>query len=274
MNAAEQIISKQIEWAKNRGIGLIGSQGARGRKVYTTTLRENLFKPLTSQTRKDLESGDGGELAGSKSRPARIQALHSSSALGVNIFDYWMNSSDLSTIASSCGLSKKGTSFSGDIRFEFKFPIDDRFRFAPNMDVVILPHGRTYNCYAIECKFTEAYSSRGHDGLDPKYFDNENVWDGLIAIRQLADAISPNDKRFQFLHASQLIKHILGLNRKYGKSSYRLLYLYYDALGESGFRHRQEVDEFTQIARFDGVAFHHTTGLHNIGSSTPSTLDI
>ena len=259
MNTAEQIISKQIEWAKNKGLELIGSRGVRGRKVYTTKLHENLFHPLTLQSRIDLESGDGGELNGTETRPAKIQALHSSSALGINLFDYWRNSADFSTITSSSGLSRKGRVFSGDIRFEHKLPIDRRFRFSPNMDAVILPHSGTFKCYAIECKFTEAYSSRGHGGLDPKYFENENIWEGLITIRQLADTISPDDKRFQFLHAAQLIKHILGLNRKYGKSSYRLLYLYYDALGESGFRHRQEVDEFTRIARSDGVAFHHTT---------------
>ena len=259
MNTVEQIISKQIEWANNKGIELIGSQGARGRKVYTTKLRENLFQKLTSQARKDLEDGDGGELIGTETRPAKVQALHSSSALGINLFDYWRNSTDLSTITSSCGISRKGKVFSGDIRFEQKLPIDERFRFAPNIDVVIFPHIGAFKCYAIECKFTEAYSSRGHGGLDPKYFENENVWEGLIAIRQLADTISPDDERFQFLHAAQLIKHIIGLNRKYGKSSYRLLYLYYDALGEPGFRHHQEVDEFTKATRSDGVAFHHTT---------------
>jgi hypothetical protein len=259
MNAVEQIISKQIEWANNKEIELIGSQGTRGRRVYTTKPRENLFQPLTSLARKDLEGGDGGELKGTEKRPAKIQALHSSSALGINLFDYWRNSTDLSIITSSCGISKKGRVFSGDIRFEQKLPIDERFRFAPNIDAVILPHSGPFKCYAIECKFTEAYSSRGHGGLDSKYFDNENVWKGLITLRQLADVISPDDQRFQFLHAAQLIKHILGLNRRYGKSNYRLLYLYYDALGEPGFYHRQEVDEFTQVARSDGVTFHHIT---------------
>ena len=259
MNTVEQIISKQIEWANNKGLTLIGSQGVRGRKVYTTKLHENLFLPLTSQARKDLEGGDGGELNGTETRPAKIQALHSSSALGINLFDYWRNAADISTITSSCRISKKGRVFSGDIRFEQKLPIDERFRFSPHIDAMILPQSGSFKCYAIACKFTEANTSRRHGGLDPKYFDNENVWEGLLAIRQLADAISPDDERFQFLHAAQLIKHILGLNRKYGKSSYRLLYLYYDALGEPGFHHRQEVDEFTKVARSDGVAFHHTT---------------
>jgi len=259
MNAAEQIISKQIEWAKNRGIRLIGSQGDRGRKVYTTELCENLFQSLTSQTRIDLEGGDGGELAGDKSRPAKMQALHSSSALGVNIFDYWRETSDLSTITTACGLSKKGSSFSGDIRFEYKFPIDDRFRFAPNMDVVIFPLRSTYKCYAVECKFSEAYSGRGHGGLDPKYFESEGAWEGLLGTRRLADEISPDDESFEYLHAAQLIKHILGLTREFGKKQYRLLYLYYDALGEPGFRHRSEVNKFAEVVRSDGIAFHQIT---------------
>lgn len=59
-------------------------------------------------------------------------------------------------------------------------PVVKQTRFAPNIDVVTLPHGRTYKYYAIECKFTEAYSGRGHGGLNPKYFENERVWDGLL----------------------------------------------------------------------------------------------
>lgn len=43
MNASEQIISKQIEWAKNKGLQLVGSDGDRGRKVYTTKIADNLL---------------------------------------------------------------------------------------------------------------------------------------------------------------------------------------------------------------------------------------
>ena len=260
MNASEQIIAKQIEWAKNKGLQLIGSAGDRGRKVYTKSIADNLFKSLNRKSRKELEGGDGGELKRKKGQPAKIQALHSSSALGINLFDYWRKESDLSLLFVACGLSRAGGKLSGEIHFEQKFPIDDRFQYSPNLDVVFIPAQQNrFKAFAIESKFTEAYSSRQHGGLDPKYFRNDAVWEKLSATKSIARKISPDDGHFEHLHASQLIKHILGLNRNYGHSRYRLLYLWYDALGEPGFKHRREVEEFTEIVRSDGVLFHSTS---------------
>ncbi|MBC8470447.1 MAG: hypothetical protein H8D56_13330 [Planctomycetes bacterium] len=260
MNAINQIISKQTEWAKNRGIGLIGSRGTRGRKAYTRTLGDNLYLPLNVNTKNEINDGDGGELKGMAGHPSKMQAIHSSSALGVNIFDYWRASSDLSVICSACGLSRAGKELNGEIRFEQKFSIDDRFQYSPNLDVVIFPrrYGK-YAAFAIECKFTEAYSARKHGGFDPKYFENQDIWQNLPATKGVAQAISPYDSHFKYLHVAQLIKHILGLNHKFGHMNYRLLYLWYDALGEHGFNHRQEVEEFKSVVRSDGVVFHEAT---------------
>ena len=257
MNASEQIIAKQIEWAKNKGLQLIGSAGDRGRKVYTTKITDNLFQPLNDKSKNELEGGDGGELKSKAGLPAKIQALHSSSALGVNLFDYWRRVVDCSPLFSACGLSRTGSQLTGEIKFEQKFPIDDRFQYAPNLDVAFFPaRPQKIKVFAIECKFTEAYSSRKHGGLDQKYFTNESVWENLSSIKRLAQIISPADDEFCFLHAAQLIKHVLGLNRQFGPSRHRLLYLWFDALGESGFRHRQEVERFSEIAHSDGVLFH------------------
>lgn len=260
LNTSDQIIAKQIEWARNKGLQLVGSAGDRGRRVYTTSIADNLFKPLNKKTKKELEGGDGGELNCTAGQPAKIQALHSSSALGINLFDYWREKSDLSLLFSACGLSRAGSKLSGQIQFEQKFPIDDRFQYSPNIDVLFIPsQPRKFKVFAIECKFTEAYSSRRHGGLDQKYFTNGTFWENLSATKNLAQEISPDDSRFGHLHAAQLIKHILGLNRKFGHSRYRLLYLWYDALGEPGFRHRQEAEQFTEIVRSDGVQFHAIT---------------
>lgn len=256
MTTSDYIIEKQIAWAKNRGLELTGSRGSRGRKVYTSTVKANLFKSLNANSRKDLQGGDGGELVGTKGNPAKIQALHSSSALAINVFDYWRGSSDLSPITSSCGLSRTANTLIGDIRFEQQFPIEERFRFSPNIDVVIGLENSRYKAFAIECKFTEAYSSRHHGGVDPKYFQNDEIWNGLPSTRQLAQTISPNDEQFRFLHAAQLIKHILGLNRAFGHRRYRLLYLWYDALGEAGHKHREEIEHFSDIVGSDEVVFH------------------
>jgi hypothetical protein len=259
MNAATQIISQQIEWANNRGLQLVGSHGHLGLKAYTTSIEANLFQPLNEQTRNEIGAGDGGELNGSEGQPAKIQALHSSSALGVNVFDFWRGKKDLSILTAACGLTAAGHEVAGEIRFEQKFSIDHHFQYSPNLDVIIYPQSSTYAAFGIECKFTEAYSSRGHGGLDPKYLGNDAVWHHLPATRGLAQEISPVDNRFKHLHAAQLIKHILGLNRRFGHGRYRLLYLWYDALGEPGAKHRQEIYEFLKIAHADSVKFHQTS---------------
>ncbi|MEZ4527792.1 MAG: hypothetical protein R2941_17905 [Desulfobacterales bacterium] len=260
MNASEQIIAKQAEWAKNRGLQLIGSAGNRGRRVYTASIADNLFQLLSRKSEEELAAGDGIELKNKEGQPAKIQALHSSSALVINLFDYWRDKSDLSLLFAACRLSRAEGNLSGEIQFEQKFPTDDRFQYSPNMDVVFFPsYPNKYKMFAIECKFTEPYSSRKHGGLDPKYFGNGNIWEKLSATKRLAEEISPDDNRFACLHAAQLIRHILGLNRKFGHSHYRLLYLWYDALGEPGFRHRHEVKSFFDTVRSDGVLFHAAT---------------
>ena len=47
----------------------------------------------------------------------------------------------------------------------------------------------------------------------------------------------------------------LGLKRKYGKKGFRLLYLWYDTLGKEGHIHKEEIEEFTNITKKDGVKF-------------------
>jgi len=86
MNAHGYILSKQIQWAYRNNIVLIGSKVNRGRKAYTQKLGDNLFEPLMIEIRNNFKEADGGELTGN---PCKMQAVHSSSALGVNIFQYW-----------------------------------------------------------------------------------------------------------------------------------------------------------------------------------------
>jgi len=253
MNAYEHILSKQIEWARNNGIELIGSQENRGRLAYTRNLENNLFEPLSPNNIESFRKGDGGELYGN---PSKMQAVHSSSALGVNIFQYWDTIGEVYRIAHACVLCRRTTKISKSISFEVKYPIDDRFRYCPNIDVVIQNASSSkYKVFAIESKFTEAYGGRGHSGLKQKYFDLD-IWEEIPRLKELATSISPKDNRFQYLHAAQLIKHILGLKREYGKTGFRLLYLWYDAIGSEGAKHREEISEFLETAKTDGIAIH------------------
>jgi hypothetical protein len=124
MKAHAYIKSKQIQWAHNCSIDLIGSKGDRGRPAYTRTLADNLFEPLAPGTRRAFLAGDGGELDGN---PSKMQAVHSSSALGVNVFQYWGNIKEVDKLAHACGLCRRTTKISKSISFEVKYPIDERF---------------------------------------------------------------------------------------------------------------------------------------------------
>ncbi len=95
MLATHKLIQNQQQnWAKQRGIE-IDNDG------YTLSLNDNFFSPLSPETIMDFKSGKGDELGDSGSR-GKMQALHSSSALVVNIFEYW-RSRNVDTVAQVCG---------------------------------------------------------------------------------------------------------------------------------------------------------------------------
>ena len=230
--------------------------------MYVPTVDDNLFEPLSKKARADIKAGDGGELQDTKNHPAKMRALHSSSALGVNIFQYWNTPDRGPVIAEACGLcrnqpdSQTGTSTNSEIRFEQKLYFGKGFSRPSNMDVLIANPNSRFEAFAVECKFSEAYTSRGHPGLKEKYLNEPSLWTGLSNLEAFARGISPEDTTYHHLHPAQLVKHILGLTRKYGKERYRLLYLWYDGLGGAGSLHREEIARFTDIAKKDGVRFH------------------
>lgn len=259
MKGYEYILAKQVAWAANRGIDLVGSKGSRGRRAYTRKLDQNLFQRLLPEVKRSFAAGDGAEL-GSVERVGKMQAVHSSSALGVNVFQYWKGISAVPVIATACGLCKRGSEVSCDIQFEEKYPINDSFGFHPNIDVVIHNKpGSRIKRFAVECKFSEAYGGRRHGGLRPKYLDGGDIWRDIPKLRALAESISPDDREFAHLHPAQLVKHILGMKRCFGRDGFRLLYLWYDVPGEQGTRHRHEVAQFAEIAERDGIRFHSLT---------------
>lgn len=257
MNGFDYILTKQIAWTEKNKIKLVGSEITRGRKLYTKTLNQNLFEPLLPQTKIEIEKGDGGELKSDALHSAKMCAVHSSSAIGVNVLQYWKNKT-IPDVAYALGLCRKDNKTAKKICFEQKFNISNKFGFDPNIDAVIY-NGVTdkIKAFGIECKFTEAYSSRNHLGLKERYLTEiTEQWKNIPNLYDFAKTISPEDKSFKYLHPAQLIKHILGLKKEYGKTGFRLLYLWYDVLGEDGFKHRAEITEFARIAKQDNIKFH------------------
>ena len=258
MNAYEYILSKQIQWALNHNIQLIGSKGNRGRLAYTKKLEDNLFEPLSKKSITEFQAGDGKEIFGNSNDPAKMNAVHSSSALSVNIFQYWQRLNQVNSIACACGLCNKNNTAPYEILFEQKYLISRSFKFHPNIDVIIKNKSESqYKVYAIECKFSEAYSSQGHSGLKEKYLFLNEIWEDIPSLYNLAKSISPKDNLYHHLHPAQLIKHILGLKNKYRKNGFRLLYLWYDTLGSEGYNHRIEIEKFKEITNKDNIKFHH-----------------
>jgi hypothetical protein len=261
MRAHEYILAMQVQWAKNRGIALIGSKGERGRPTYTVSFDDNLFQPMDIDVLNSFKTGDGNEVKGTPDSPAKMKALHSSSALSVNVFQYWKKINQIPIIAAACGLCRKDNKTSQAIVFEDKYPIDNNiFGNPPNIDVVIYNDDSVKTKrFAIECKFTEAYTSRSHGGLKPAYLALAEIWRDIPNIHTLAKSICPDDKRYRYLHPAQLIKHILGLKTACGKEGFRLMYLWYDAFGSEGAVHRNEVEMFSEIIASDKVKFHAMT---------------
>ena len=127
MNARDYIITRQIQWAHRQGIVLQGSEGDRGNSAYTTKLCDNLFEPLTDETRAAFYSGDGNELKSAGLRVPKMQALHSSSALVVNVFQYWQRVDEVAVMAAACGLCNAKNTRSMKLKFERRFEIAKNF---------------------------------------------------------------------------------------------------------------------------------------------------
>jgi len=229
MKGAKYIKTKQIQWALRNGIALVGSKGSKGIPIYTQSIRNNLFESMSQEAIGQIEDGDGGELFDQKNRLAKMKALHSSSALGVNLFHYWESKNEVHKIAHSCGLCNSTNTSSKTVVFEKKYIISNSFNRHPNIDVVIKNEENSrFKVFAIECKYSEAYGGYGHSGVDPKYLTLYSLWKDIPNTYDLAKSISPNDDDFSYLHPAQLIKHILGLKNAHKKSGFRLLYLWYD----------------------------------------------
>ena len=177
-----------------------------------------------------------------------MQALHSSSALACNVFEYWRGR-DKAALATSLGLQ---TSIEG-IEFERKFPTGLPGN-APNLDVVLTQADGSI--VAIESKFLEPYGGSHASGFKRKYFEADpGCWArfGYSHCQDLASHLEFGELAFRWLNAEQLLKHILGLAAS--GSSWELLYLWYEAPGPAASEHAAEADEFARVAVSDGIAF-------------------
>jgi hypothetical protein len=231
--ALQEILDAQRLWAETAGIE-VDLNG------YVRLRKENLFRELSAQVEKSLRSGAGSELDPRDGAPPKFHALHSSSALVVNVFAYWEDSS-LRPLTEALGIGPA----SGPPEFERTFETGLRGT-APHLDVVF-PLA-TNELFAIESKFTEWLTpkSRSKPPFRAAYLSaGRNLWStlGLQKCQQLAQDIQDRRQVFEHLDAPQLLKHALGLANQTG-AGFSLGYLYFDWDGDEGESHRQEIEQF------------------------------
>ena len=152
MDAEQEIRNAQQDWARSRGIPF----HSRG---YVLDVEDNLWQPLSPRARQGFERGAGSELSG------HMRALHSSSALAVNFFDYWTDR-DKTPILSALGIDSEG-GHSLDFEAQFYTGLGGT---PPHLDVAI-----TYGTgcvIAVESKFTEHLkrSTTGKSNFTTAYF--------------------------------------------------------------------------------------------------------
>ncbi len=271
------IKEKQQLWAQRHGKKI-----RTNNKYYTDCIDSNLYNGLSSKTKEAFDKADGGELKGN---PIPMTALYSSSALCVNVFQYFENYSDNPNLAleilKACKLIAK-KKYKGEITaFEFeckRFSIknDNKIISTPNIDVVIETKSvlEKEQIFAIESKFTEPYGTIDNF-LSEKYYkpENKSIWNSLgtlyesLNIDKLPEETRTRNQKtekgkyiltkYKYLNALQLIKHLMGVRGKWkNKAQITLVYVWYDVLGKDGFQHRNEIKEFRElIEKNTGIRF-------------------
>lgn len=240
-HASDEVRAQQRKWAAAGGQTLDNAG-------YCSTHDENLFIPLEGGTLYDFNQGDGGEV-GRAGKRGKLQAVHSSSALACNVFDYWRGR-DGGPLARALRLG----SDIAEIKFEQKFPTGVSPR-SPNLDVVLtLTDG---SLTAVESKFLEPYgASAKKKTIQEKYFRGGiRRWQatGLVGAQRVAEAVRDGKVSFEYLDAPQLLKHLLGLGKQ--SKAWQLLYLWFDPQSDSAKEHRTEIARFAELLGEDARHF-------------------
>ena len=238
---AQAIKDRQREWANRTNRAVL----ERG---YCDCADTNLLGGLSDAAKREFGDGGGSEL-GDGVTPGKIQALHSSSALACNWFDYWRDR-DFSVLADAFGVPSQFVS----LRLEAKLPTGMRGADA-NLDVLLTTAEGAL--FGIESKFTEPYTpSPLKTQLKPQYFaQNRAAWAdaGLPGCQAVAERIRTGEHEFTMLDVAQLLKHMLALAR--AGSRWTLCCLWYEVPGADASQHRTELQRFSDALGQDQPHF-------------------
>lgn len=253
MNSGEYIQRKLQAWACRSGIQLQGADAGHGAPNYTHTVGENIFGGVIHEAvDAAFAAGAGGELNGDI---PRMSALHSSSALAVNLFQYWVARGDIRALAQLLDVPSTNVV---SAKFEDQFPVciapeAHGFKEPPHLDFAL--RYKKGERVGVECKLFEPFGRRDHKPLRQAYLALPNAWTDIPASRALAEQLALGPAGYDRLGPSQLLKHILGLKFQTPSEKVRLIYLYYDAIGDEAAEHRREIQQFQAAIAGDPIRF-------------------
>lgn len=235
MSVKSEILRRQRDWATQVGL-------AHDDRGYLDSYEKNLFQSLNPKSKQAFDQGSGLELRDRSTGPAKMRALHSSSALAVNFFDFWVNK-DTDPLKEIFGLQSKPCS----LLFEGQYPTGLPGN-PPNLDVVLGLQDGTI--VGIESKFTEWLTpkSANKPAFKEKYFQSGiGIWEkvGLPETQRFAADIQSRKIEFRHLDAPQLMKHALGLATHCGQK-FKLLYVYFGSSGREAEDHQKEIGGFKE----------------------------
>ena len=224
---------QQLSWALHHGL----EPNERG---YLAEVELNLLRPLSESAQLSFDRGSGSELQDTPGRPAKMKALHSSSALAVNVFDSWVGH-DARLLQAALGLGQEIQ----EIAFEEQFPTGLGGN-PPNLDITLKLSND--HIIGIESKYSEWLTpkSQNKEPFKEKYFSPDDcLWHSrwLVNSQNLAHEMYTGNRAFKYLDAAQLLKHALGLATRLG-NNFSLYYIYYDWKGGESDVHGQEIEVF------------------------------
>ena len=246
MKNLKLIKCKQQLWAKRKGLDFDD-------KGYVRCYDKNLFGELDDVVKCSFKKAGGQELTDNTRSEAKMKALHSSSALVLNVFNYFRTrlhkSENISSITKACKVNSDKII---EITFEAKFPI--LHIAVPNIDMIF--EMESGMIYAFESKFCEPYSGCKSYLMKDAYLKEENksIWNGFENIYKAVREAELNG--YRYLNYPQLITHLLGLKCKiHSLKKFKLIYIWYDGFGKEANRHREEIRNFTELVKKDNVQF-------------------
>ena len=190
-------------------------------------LEFDLIKPF-------YDSGDGGELRTSSSRPPKFQAAYSSSALVVNTFAPFIRKPEKLSVFDRHGFEK--------LSFEYKCPTG--LRKSPNLDLILWHCGEIIG---VESKLAEPFKKK-----TAKFSESYNTIIEKLPERSWEKAfhfLKDNPDHYTTLDAGQLVKHYLGLRNTFAGKEISLMYLYWEPKNADRFTffcdHRDEALDFS-----------------------------